>query len=143
LNLKILSNALLHYTILQWTATTDKLIKFLFRAQNNRNPLLSVVALAFGIIALILVTIQCAKKEKPVKNTTAQQSNGHSVTIAQPTSEQHVVNPVPVVAISSPPLPPPRKSLDGNTPRAIRSDSIADMPDLIDQTLKNKPGNCN
>jgi hypothetical protein len=108
-------------------------------AQNNRNPLLSVVALAFGIIALILVTIQCAKKEKPVKNTTAQQSNGHSVTIAQPTSEQHVVNPVPVVAISSPPLPPPRKSLDGNTPRAIRSDSIADMPDLIDQTLKNKP----
>lgn len=98
------------------------------------------MALAFAIIALILVTIQCAKKEKPVKNTTAQQSNGNSVTIAQPTSEQHVVNPVPI--ITTPPVPPPRKSFDGNTPRAIRSDSIADMPDLIDQTMKNKPGTC-
>eukprot|EP00029_Vermamoeba_vermiformis_P006726 TRINITY_DN2707_c0_g1_i1.p1 TRINITY_DN2707_c0_g1~~TRINITY_DN2707_c0_g1_i1.p1 ORF type:complete len:542 (+),score=110.56 TRINITY_DN2707_c0_g1_i1:148-1773(+) len=109
--------------------------------ESQNNSLFTVVTLAFGIIALILVTIQCAKKEKPVKDAPTQQSSGPSVTIAQPASQQqHVINPVPIAAVKvAPPLPPPRKSFDGNTPRAIRSDSIADMPDLIDQTMKNKP----
>lgn len=96
--------------------------------------------LAIGVVALILVTIQCAKKEKPVKSSNNQaQSNTPTVTIAAPLSEQKVVNPVPAIAVGLPPLPPPRKSMDGNTPRAMRSDSVADMPDLIERSeSKNK-----